>query len=41
MEMVTMTMAHLVDELSDTCDSSAKTKHPFGSSLVPDIIGCV
>lgn len=33
MEMVTMTMAHLAVELSDTWDSSAKTTCPFGLLL--------
>lgn len=33
MEMVTMTMAHLVVELSDTWGSSTKTTHPFGLLL--------
>lgn len=33
MEMVTMTMTHLVVELSDTWDSSAKATHPFGLLL--------
>lgn len=33
MEMVTMTMAHLAVELSDTWDLSAKTTCPFGLLL--------